>query len=146
MIEKRKYTATLRRSASVLFIFAFSALSGCSSYVSPKKVDRVISVDSWRITQFNFNGTDIAADFSGQTLGFGSSGSVTVLPGNGVSGSWNTSLNRKPTLLYIQGFTAVPYFYLNDDWTVVECSKTTIKIESTVGSVTNSVTFLKVEE
>lgn len=145
MKEKRKFNAILKRSFALFFAMALGLTFGCSTYVSPKKVNRLISVDSWKIVKFEFNGMDIAADFSGQTFGFGESGSVSVLPGIGVSGSWNTSLNRKPTLLYIQGFTATPYFYLNDDWTVLECSKTRIKLESTVGSLTNSVTFLKVE-
>ncbi len=143
---KTKYTVVRWWRPILVMVFSLFVFTGCSSYVTPKKVDRVISVDSWKITQFNFNGTNIAADFSGKTLGFGESGSVTVLPGAGESGSWNSSLNRKPTLLYIQGFVTTPYFYLNDDWTVVECSKSTIKLESSVGSVTNTVTMIKVEE
>lgn len=120
-------------------------LSGCQNYVTPKKVDRIISKDGWKITNFNFEGQDVTSEFNGKIFGFGESGSITVLPFTGVTGKWNTGLNKKPTILYIQGFIDAPYFYLNDDWEVVECSKSTFKLESSSGSYLNKVTFKKDE-
>lgn len=134
---------------SIKSIFAISAvlflLMACSSYVRPKKVERIITKEKWKITKFMFDGEDIASSFAEKTFGFGESGNILVLPANGESGSWTVGLNSKPTLLYIQGFTTEPYFFLNDDWTVVEASKTNIKLESEVGSVTNKVELLRVD-
>lgn len=128
-----------------LFASLIMVVSACTTYVSPKKVERIITVDSWKITSFIFNGTDIASQFSDKTVGFGESGTITFFPTIVETGSWTTSSGRKPTLLYIQGFVADPYFNLNDDWTVVECGKFTVKLESEVGSTTNTITLIKIE-
>lgn len=91
-----------------------------------------------------FNGEQIVDQFGDENIGFGEDGDVQFIPSVGESGSWNTGTDKKPTLLYIQGFVTEPYFKLNDDWSVVECSNSSIKLESQVGSVTNSITLIKV--
>ena len=129
----------------LLFIcFGFFLLVSCTTRVTPKKVDRIIVKDSWKITSFMFNGEQISDQFGDKKIGFGEDGDVQFIPTAGETGSWNTGTEKKPTLLYIQGFVSEPYFNLNDDWSVIECSSSSIKLESQVGSVTNSITLIKV--
>lgn len=146
---KKKSVKRILLMSSIFLLFAlFIPLSSCEKRVTPNKLSRIITKDSWRITSFSFNGDNIASSFTDKTFGFEGKkeGSLTVLPFTGLKGSWSSGLNKKPTILYISSFVDAPYFYLNDDWTVVTCSKKTITLESVVGSVTNKITLTKVEE
>ena len=81
-----------------------------------------------------------------KTFDFGDNGVVAVKPYFGISGNWNAGLGKKPSKLYISGFSEPIYFPFNDDWTVMTISKTTIRLESENGSNLNKITFTKVEE
>lgn len=120
-------------------------MSGCETYVTPKKVERIIPKDNWRVTTFSFAGQDLSDEFEDIILVFGESGSITTFPtSSGETGVWSVSSDKKPTLLYISGFVVQPYFFLNDDWEVTECSKTRIRLKSDNGSTSNSMTLVKV--
>lgn len=124
---------------------ATTFLFSCEKYVTPNKVTKKISVDSWQITQFVFQDTTITNEFQNVQFGFGEDGPIVVFGQQGVSGNWSVGENKEPTVLYISSFLQDPFFKLNDDWTVTTCSKSTIRLESENGSFTNKVTLEKVE-
>lgn len=127
-----------------LFILLFLVYS-CESYVTPNKVERILPKDTWRITTFSFGGVSLSDSLDNVTLGFGESGSITAFPtSSGETGSWSVSSGKKPTILYISGFFAEPYFFLNDDWEVTECSKDRMRLISDNGATSNSMTLVKV--
>lgn len=130
----------------ILGMFLIFSITSCERRVTPNKVERIISKDSWMITHFYFEGQNIESAYTGQMLGFGDeSGSLTVLPYTGIEGHWHVSTGKKPTLLNIYAFTDSLYFNLNDDWTVNSCSNSTIRLESESGSYLNSLTLTKIE-
>lgn len=135
-----------KRSAYFFGILSLAfVLNACETYVTPKKVERKVVKNKWLITSFYFNGENIKDQFSQKYLVFSESGTVMFTPTVNESASWTTGTSKKPTLLYINGFVTAPYFYLNDDWTVVNCSNSSIQLESTIGNVTNSITLLNID-
>lgn len=129
----------------ILGAFLLTGLNSCEKRVPPNKVERIIAKDSWQITFFLYEDQNIEGSYSAVTLGFGESGSLTILPSTGVTGSWEMGLGKKPTLLYLSGFFDPVYFKFNDDWTVVSCSKKIIRLESQSGAFLNQITLTKVE-
>ena len=121
-------------------------LSSCESRITPNKVERVLTKDTWRISLFLYEGQNIEANYIGTTFDFSDNGVLSIVPFTGVSGNWNAGLGKKPSLLYISGFIDPEYFILNDDWTMTSCSKQTIQLESENGSFVNKLTLMKVED
>jgi len=138
-----------RKAFTISLLFGFFLIFGmtsCERRVTPNKLERIISKDSWMISNFYFEGENIEDGFAGKTLGFGDeTGSLTVLPYDGITGHWHVSTGKKPTLLNIYAFTDSLYFNLNDDWTVSTCSSSTIRLESETGTYINKLTLTKVE-
>lgn len=146
MATTRNYSTKAFACSLVLGIFLIIGTSSCEKRVTPKKLERIITKDSWRISNFYFEGQNIESAYANKTLGFGDEdGSLTVLPYEGITGHWHASLGKKPTLIYIYAFTDSLYFNLNDDWTVSTCSKSTIQLESESGSFVNKITLTRVE-
>ena len=134
-----------RLFVGLVFVASATVLFSCEKYVTPNKVIKKISVDSWQITQFVFQDTTITNEFMNVQFGFGEDGPIVVIGQQGVSGNWSVGENKEPTVLYISSFLQDPFFKLNDDWTVTTCSKSTIRLESENGSFTNQITLQKVE-
>lgn len=128
----------------LLILSSAVLLSSCAKWTNPKKVDRIITKDSWRVTLFYAYGDNLESQFANVRLGFGDEGSLTVLDTQGVSGTWSLSLDNKPTTLYLSTFQDEPYFFLNDDWEVKTCSKQEITLESQNGTFINKLTLTKV--
>jgi hypothetical protein len=128
-----------------LGVFLLSGLNSCEKGVSPNKVGRVIVKGSWRITSFLYEDNNIEGSYNAITLGFGESGSLTVLPSTGTSGSWEMGISKNPSLLYITGFFEPMFFILNEDWEVVSCSNKIIMLESQNGAFLNQITLRKIE-
>lgn len=129
----------------ILGLFLMFGTTSCEKRVTPKKVQRIIMKDSWRISNFFFEGQNIESSFEGRTLGFGEADELLPLPNTGIQGHWRTSTDKKPTILYMAAFYDSLFFSLNDDWTVTTCSKSTINLESESGSFLNKITLIRVE-
>jgi hypothetical protein len=145
MVTTRIATSKTFLLSIVLGAFLLTGLNSCEKRVSPNKVERIITKDSWQITAFLYEDQNIEGSYSAITLGFGESGSLSLLPSTGVTGNWELGLGKKPTLLYLSGFFDPAYSLFNDDWTVVTCSKKTIRLESESGAFLNQITLTKVE-
>ena len=143
MKNNRTKTIAFSLILGVVFIFG---MNSCETRITPNKVERVITKDSWSITLFLFQGQNIETNYTGKTLDFSENGVVSVAPFSGISGNWNAGLGKKPSLLYIGGFVDTNYFMLNDDWEITACSKSSIKLQSENGEFVNKITLTKVEE
>lgn len=132
----------MKRSV-VLLLLITSVLLGCGKFTQPKRVERIISVDSWKVTHFFSGGENVTSQFEIGRLGFGDGGSLTILDVEGVTGSWNVS-SSKPTKLYINSIQTAPFDLLNDDWEVTLCKKKEIQLESDNGSFIDKITLTKV--
>ena len=129
----------------VLSIIVVWTISACEKHVTPSKVERKITVDSWQITSFTFLDSIVQLDYTNKLFGFGEGGGIIIQNEPGTGGHWSLGLDKKPTILYINGFLYYPYTQLNDDWEVTTCSDSKFTLLSENGSYTNSVTFMKLE-
>ncbi len=140
----------MRRSVMFLVLSATMLstgvlLSSCEKRVTPRKVERIISVDSWKFTSFMFMGGDSTVAFAGQSIGFGEDGSLTFLNAGGIKGQWTVGTSKKPTILYVSSILTEPHAYFNDNWEVKTCSKEEITLSADHGSYINTVVLTKVE-
>ena len=138
-------TRIFKFTSLILVLTLVVGLTGCEKWVRPNKVKRILSEDSWRVTNLEVNETDMEDLLANVRLGFGDAGSLTILDVQGQKGGWDVGINKKPTTLYIFGLLNEPYFNLNDDWVVLTCSKTKLTAESDNGGVINKLTLTKVE-
>lgn len=139
------------RNASIaivccILLTGLFALVSCEKRVTPRKLERIVVKDTWRVSIFVFEGQNIEDLYTGKTFDFTDEGSIAVVPFNGVKGNYNIGLNKKPSLMYISGFYDSLYFNFNDDWTVTRCSSSKMQFESQNGSNLNRITFIKVED
>ncbi|MDX2360081.1 MAG: hypothetical protein QNK23_04705 [Crocinitomicaceae bacterium] len=120
-------------SSFVLWLLLAIVLISCDK-VSPGKVERKITKDSWVIVTFNYESNDIASDYANYRFGFAEEGgSVAVFISGlntGQPGGWSIGLNNDPTILYLEGFVNVPLTILNNDWTVTSISDDNMNLES----------------
>jgi hypothetical protein len=135
-----------KRAISLGLILLVIFLSSCEKHVTPKKVSRIITEDSWVISSFTFLDSNVVVDYTNKLFGFGESGNIIIQGESGVGGHWSVGLNKKPTVLYLDNFIAFPYNRLNDDWEVLTCSDSKISLRSENGSFTNSLTLIKHEQ
>lgn len=127
----------IRKSGLFIFwvIFTLGLSLSCKKYTTPKKVARVIVVDSWTIQSFFFEGLSITNDFSEHVYAFDENNTVQAKGIVGSVGTWTVGLNKNPATLYLSNFFGYPMSTLNDDWTVDSCSKEEIKLSSGENSV-----------
>ncbi len=136
----------MRKIIGCLFVLSLVGTFGaCKKYTTPRRVEKIISVDSWTVKRFLSNGEVITSEFEGKSFGFGESKNIVVSEDENATGQWGTGLNKNPATLYITGFSYEPYTLLNDDWSVVSCSKKEFVLEADNGSLQSSVTFIKKE-
>lgn len=141
-IRKTDYRKSIVLIFSLLLVWN---ISSCEKHVTPAKVERKITVDSWQITSFTFLDSTVVLDYANKLFGFGEGGGIIIQNEPGTGGHWSLGLNKKPTILYINGFLYHPYARLNDDWEVLTCSDSKFTLQSENGAFTNSVTFTKLE-
>lgn len=115
----------------------------CEKHVTPDKVSRKISQDSWNITNFTFADTLVTQEFANHGFAFDEGGGVAISNAPYAGGIWSVGLNKKPTVLYFSDFQEAPFTRLNDDWEVETCSGDRITLYSQNGSVESRVTFVK---
>ena len=111
------------------------------------KAERILSRDTWRIQSCVINNDEVALLFLGQSLTFDGGDRLLVNDSGGsVHGKWVVGTSRKPSFLYIDAMQNIPYSYLNDDWEIVTCSKSTVTLQSVNGSVTNTMSLSRIED
>lgn len=129
----------------ILGAFLLTGLSSCEKRVTPNKVERIITKDSWKINLFVFEDQNIEDNFNAVTFDFNETDGITALPTITYAGNWDVGLNKKPTILNIFNVFEPSYAALNDDWTVVTCGNSSITLESQNGQFLNTITMVKIE-
>lgn len=139
----------MKRNQSFLLIVAgvlfLGILLSCDKYVTPSKVERKITKDSWYISSFVFLDSTITADFTGKYFGFGEEGEIIIQSDLVNKGNWAVGLDKDPTILYIGGFSNDPFNKLNDDWEVTSCSDDKFSLRSENGAFVNELVFNKLD-
>lgn len=128
----------------MIMVVLLVAVSGCSKYTTPRKVEKRITQGTWRITSFT-SGTDVLTlNYALDEFVFDKDGQVEVRGGSTVDGTWELGGDKDPALLYLS-FPAVDGLeYLSDDWQVLEIKKNLMKLKrNQSGNTTTLVTFAK---
>lgn len=128
----------------MIIVVLLVAVSGCSKYTTPRKVEKRITQGTWRITSFT-SGTDVLTlNYALDEFVFDKDGQVEVRGGSTVDGTWELGGDKDPALLYLS-FPAVDGLeYLSDDWQVLEIKKNLMKLKrNQSGNTTTLVTFAK---
>lgn len=64
----------------ILGAFLLTGLSSCEKRVTPNKIERIITKDSWKINSFVFEDQNIEGDFNAVTFDFNETNGITALP------------------------------------------------------------------
>ncbi|ASS47518.1 MAG: hypothetical protein A3D31_16940 [Candidatus Fluviicola riflensis] len=128
----------------MIVIVLLLAISGCTKYTTPRKVEKRLGEGTWRITSFTMGTEVITLNYAFYTFVFDNDGQVEVREGTTVDGTWEVGNDKNPALLYLS-FPAVDGLeYLSDDWQVLEMKKNLMKLKrNTNSSTTTLVTFAK---
>lgn len=122
-------------------------LSGCEKHVTHRKAERILFRDTWRIQSLVINTNQVADLFLGLSITFGEADRLNINgTGSDVHGKWVVGLNNKPTTLYIDGLQLEPYSFLNEDWEIITCSKSSLTLQSVNGSVVNKMSISRIED
>lgn len=115
----------------------------CEKHVTPDKVERKLTQDSWNITNFMYIDSSVTLDYADHGFSFSDGGGIAISNAPDAGGSWSVGLNKKPTILYFTNFQEAPFTRLNDDWEVQTCSSDRITLYSQNGSTESKVTFVR---
>lgn len=98
-------------------------LLGCGKRTTPKKVERILGKDSWKITEFINNGSDIATTFVSYKFKFEEGGAVRVSGApDPTGGSWSVGENKNPAIIYFVFPLNDNLHPMSDDWQVTKLS------------------------
>lgn len=118
----------------ILLSILFIGLTACKKK-EIKKVEKIISEGSWKITKFIDSGDDETSSYSGAVLVFASDGSIVLTQGNNYSmGSWSVSKKSKSdddsddSDLKLNIALPVQYESLSDDWHIQSYSDSKISL------------------
>ena len=128
----------------MIVVVLLVAVSGCTKYTTPRKVEKRITEGTWRITSFTSGEDVLTLNYAFDTFVFDNDGQVEVRGGTTVDGTWELGGDKNPALLYLS-FPAVDGLeYLSDDWQVLEIKKNLMKLKrNQSGNTTTLVTFAK---
>ncbi len=100
-----------------------------------KKVEKIVSEGSWKITRFIDSGDDETSSYSGAVLVFASDGSIVFTQGNNYAmGSWSVGKKSKSdddsddSDLKLNIALPAPYESLSDDWHIQSYSDSRIDL------------------
>lgn len=108
------------KNIGFLFLLVGSLVfSGCEKYTTPKKLEKKITVGTWRIAKSSVNGQNITSQYNGYLFKFDKNGGIAVSGAVTTSGSWYSGEDKNPVTLYLSFPVTVPQLYMySDDWIV----------------------------
>jgi hypothetical protein len=93
----------------------------------------IIQAGTWRITQFNEDGSDHTSHFTGYSFTFSNGGVVTATKDTStVTGTWSTGTDDS-TPKFNLAFTATQFEELSDDWHIKTQADSKIELEDVSG-------------
>lgn len=115
---------------ALILLFVFGALLACKKNSSPRKIDRLIVGNDWKLEKFidaNINYSDVFENFTyviNKEKEF-----ISVGTDSTVRGSWDTQDRKNPAVLIINLPATIKDSALGDDWNVVYLSKDEFRLE-----------------
>lgn len=115
----------------IIFVFAIlGAVLACKKNSSPKKVDRLIVGQSWKLEKWIDNNVNLSEVFENYTYSFNKEKEfISVGPDSTVRGSWDTQDRKNPAVLILSFPGTVKDSALADDWNIVYLSKDEFRLE-----------------
>ena len=114
----------------VFLLFVFGAVLACKKNSSPRKFDRLVIGENWKLEKFidnNINYSDVFKNYVyslNKEKEFISAGTDST-----VRGSWDTQDRKNPAVLIISLPENIKDSALGDDWNVVFLSKDEFRLE-----------------
>jgi hypothetical protein len=130
---------------SVLLLLAFTS---CKTKTTPRKVERFLPGEFWKVSNFTDNGVNLTANYSAYLIGFSENGNASVqISGQfePVNGAWSVGTGKNPAILYLNFPLTTPIdtniMLITDDWQVNSITDKEIKLSrnSTSQSASNVV-------
>jgi hypothetical protein len=90
----------------------------CAKDPSPKRVKNKLQKGTWQVVEFYYEGTDTTNMFDQFRFGFEEEGSIMIFGNESIKASWEVSLNKKPTILYLTFPAENNLEFLSDEWIV----------------------------
>lgn len=131
-----------------LSIMLLVITASCKTKTTPRKVERFLPGEFWKITNFSDNGVNLTANYSAYLIGFSENGNASIqISGqfDPVNGSWSVGTGKNPAILYLNFPLTTPLdtniMLLTDDWQVNSITDKEIKLSrnSTSQSASNVV-------
>ncbi|WP_341907883.1 hypothetical protein [Fluviicola taffensis] len=136
---------------AILLGVLFIGLTACKKR-QVKKVEKVITEGTWKITRFIDSGDDETTSYTGAALVFNSDGTLVLTHGNTYSGSWsvrNDSSSDDDSSdddLEFVITVPTPHESLSDDWHIVNYSDSKITLEDLDDDEPNKSDYLTLEK
>ena len=115
---------------NIFLLFAVITISfACTKYSSPRKVNRLLTQDVWKISSIYIRNIDMTPEFEGDEFVFQEDNDIIVTGPVGIGGSWDTGVESNPTNLQLVVTPIYPYYELNADWIFTQCTKNQMTLE-----------------
>jgi|TARA_R110000737_G_scaffold222262_1_gene237537 hypothetical protein len=113
---------------ALLVLAAFAP--GCKKKSSPKKIDRLIMGETWRLEKFIDSNANLTLNYTNYTFQFTKEKLFAiVMPDSSFVGSWDRLEDKNPAILILNTPNAGPTRKLGDDWNVIFLSKDEFRLE-----------------
>ena len=109
----------------------------CNKRVTPNKVERIITQDSWKIQRFVNNGVEIKDTFALDLFVFDEHNNLKI-PNRPEIGSWFLTSAKNPAVIEFNLPTNTNLAYLADDWNMVYLNKNEFHLERKDGQLHSS--------
>lgn len=129
----------------LILLGATITVGACKKRVTPRKVEKNITLNKWYISSYQFADSTLTEEFSPYQFSFGEDGEITIYDLIDFTGTWVMGESKKPTLIFFTFPNANPFNNLSGDWKVDFVSETTLDLTSN-SSDDLKLTFNKVEE
>jgi hypothetical protein len=131
-----------------LSIMVLLVSASCKTKTTPRKVERFLPGEFWKISNFTDNGVNLTSNYSPYLIGFSENGNASIhISGqfDPVNGSWSVGTGKNPAILYLNFPLTTPLdtniMLITDDWQVNSITDKEIKLSrnSTSQSASNVV-------
>lgn len=136
---------------AILLGILFIGLTACKKR-QVKKVEKIITEGTWKISQFIDSGDDETTSYASATLVFNSDGTLVLTHGNTYSGAWSvrngssSDDDSSDDDLEFVITVPTPHESLSDDWHIVNHSDSKITLEDLDDDEPNKSDYLTLEK
>jgi hypothetical protein len=114
----------------VFLLFIFGAVLACKKNSSPRKIDRIIVGNDWKLEKFIDANVNYSEVFKNYVYTVNDSKEfISAGPDSTVRGSWDTQDRKNPAVFIINLPVTVADSALGDDWNVVYLAKDEFRLE-----------------